>query len=220
MNIKVCFKCGKHNHKSAWSCTDCGETLSIKTLVDANDTQLLSEIQETIIRQQIKVNEALKLNVTTQNEITAKEEKCKIPAFLIYIISALLTNYMFSVVTVGLVIFGFDKMGSDIGSPGIALFGLLFINGILSIIAGIIMGIAKFEYKKEFSVKSSVLIFLFTYFPFHITGLYIPEKHLGFLAEPLANLFTIMMFFSYIPFFHMIAQGLINMYEFFNKKKV
>lgn len=139
---------------------------------------------------------------------------------VIYIISALLTNYVFSLATSILVTAGFDKMGGDIGSPGIMLFSLLCINGILSIVTATIMGVAKAKYHKEFPAKLSALIFLFMYFPIHIIGLYFPDEQLSFLAAPLGNLFGAMQFFSYIPFFHMTAQGLINLYEFVKKKEL
>jgi len=49
MKVKVCPECGKHNSESAWSCDDCGTTLSMKTLIDTEDIQsegqqVLSEI--------------------------------------------------------------------------------------------------------------------------------------------------------------------------------
>lgn len=138
----------------------------------------------------------------------------------IYIISALLTNYVFSLATSILITAGFDKMGSDPGSPGIMLFSLMCINGILSIVTAAIMGIAKAKYHKEFPAKFSALIFLFTYFPFHIIGLYVPDEQLGFLAAPLGTLLAIMLFFSYIPFFHTIAQGLVNLYEFVKRQEL
>lgn len=139
---------------------------------------------------------------------------------VIYIISALLTNYVFSLATSILVTAGFDKMGSDIGSPGIMLFSLMCINGILGIVTATIMGIGKAKYHKEFPAKFSALIFLFTYFPFHIIGLYVPDEKLGFLAAPLGALLGIMLFFSYIPFFHMTAQGLVNLYEFVKRQEL
>jgi hypothetical protein len=36
MNEKVCPDCGKHNSADAWNCTDCGRTLSVKTLVETD----------------------------------------------------------------------------------------------------------------------------------------------------------------------------------------
>lgn len=135
----------------------------------------------------------------------------------IYIISALLANYVFSLATSIFIMAGFDKMGVDPGSPGIMLFSLLCINGILSIVTATIMGIGKAKYQREFPAKFSGLIFLFTYFPFHIIGLYVPDEKLGFLEAPLGNLLAIMLFFSYIPFYHMTAQGLVNLYEFVKK---
>jgi hypothetical protein len=138
----------------------------------------------------------------------------------IYIISALLTDYVFSLATSILITASFDKMGSDPGSPGIMLFSLLCVCGILGIVTATIMGIGKAKYHKEFPAKSSALIFLFTYFPFHIIGLYVPDEKLGFLAAPLGNLLAIMVFFSYIPFFHMTTQGLINLYEFVKRQEL
>jgi len=138
----------------------------------------------------------------------------------IYIISALLTNYIFSVLTSLLIVFGIEKTGGDPGSPGIMLISLLCINGILSIATAVIMGIAKAKYKKEFPAKFSALIFLLTYFPFHIIGNYISDEQLGALAVPLATLTVIMLFFSYIPFFHMTAQGFINLNEFVKKQEL
>lgn len=138
----------------------------------------------------------------------------------IYLITALLTNYMFSVATSILIIAGYDKMGVDPGSPGIMLFSLLCINGILGIVTATIMGIAKAKYHKEFPAKFSALIFLLTYFPFHIIGLYFPEEQLGFMTAPLGSLLAILVFFSYIPFFHMAAQGLTNLYEFVKRREL
>jgi len=138
----------------------------------------------------------------------------------IYIISALLTNYVFSVATSLLIVFGIENTGGDPGSPGIMLFSLLCINGILSIVTAGIMGSAKAKYKKEFPAKYSALIFLFTYFPFHIIGIYFSDEQLGALAAPLATLTVIMLFFSYIPFFHMTAQGLINLNEFVKRQEL
>jgi hypothetical protein len=129
----------------------------------------------------------------------------------IYIISALLTNYLFSVATTLLITAGFEKMGSDPGSPGIMLFSLMCINGVLSLVTAAIMGIAKAKYQKEFPAKFSALIFLITYFPFHIIGFYFPDEQLGSFTAPLAILFVTMLFFSYIPFFHTTAQGLTNL---------
>lgn len=138
----------------------------------------------------------------------------------IYIISALLTNYIFSVLTSLLIVFGIERTGGDPGSPGIMLVSLLCINGILSIATAVIMGIAKGKYKKEFPEKFSVLIFLFTYLPFHIIGIYFSDEQLGALAAPLATLTVIMLFLSYIPFFHMTAQGLINLNEFVKRQEL
>lgn len=139
---------------------------------------------------------------------------------VIYIISALLTNYVFSVFTSLLIVFGIEKTGDDPGSPIIMLFGLLCINGILSIITVTIMWHAKAKHQKEFPAKYSALIFLITYFPFHIIGLYFSDVQIGFLEAPLGLLLVIMLFFSYIPFFHMTAQGLINLNEFVKRQEL
>jgi len=40
MKVRVCPKCGKHNSENAWSCLNCGETLSTKTLMDTDSSQL------------------------------------------------------------------------------------------------------------------------------------------------------------------------------------
>ncbi len=138
----------------------------------------------------------------------------------IYIISALLTNYVFSVATSLLIVFGIENTGGDPGSPGIMLVSLLCINGIISFVTAGIMGSAKAKYKKEFPAKTSALIFLFTYFPFHIMGIYFSDVQLGFLEAPLAILTVIMLFFSYIPFFHMTAQGFINLNEFVKRQEL
>jgi hypothetical protein len=138
----------------------------------------------------------------------------------IYIISALLTNYVFSFATTLLITAGFDKMGSDPGSPGILLFSLMCICGIFSIVTVTIMEIGKAKYRKEFSAKFSALIFLFTYFPTHIIGLFIPDIQLGFLSAPIGILLAIMLFFSYIPLFHMTAQGLVNLNEFVKRQEL
>jgi hypothetical protein len=39
MKVRVCPKCRKHNLENAWSCIDCGATLSVKTLVDIEEAQ-------------------------------------------------------------------------------------------------------------------------------------------------------------------------------------
>jgi hypothetical protein len=138
---------------------------------------------------------------------------------IIYIVSALITNYLFSAMTIGLVVFGIEKVGGDPGSPGIMLVSLLCINIILSIITATAMGVAKGKYNKEFPAKYSALIFLFTYIPFHIVGIYFPEEKIGVLAIPLAIICVIMLYFSYIPFMHMCTQGLTNLYEFVKKQE-
>ena len=138
---------------------------------------------------------------------------------VIYIISALITNFVFSVATSLLVVHGIDKSGGDPGAPIIMLVGLMCICGILGILAAAAMGIAKTKYQKEFPAKLSALIFLFTYFPFHIIGLYFSDEQSGILAAPLGTLTVLMLFFSYIPFFHMTAQGFINLYEFVKRQE-
>jgi hypothetical protein len=159
-------------------------------------------------------------NLAVQNKSWAFVQKKEIfMQIAIYIISALLTDYVFSVMTAILITAGFDKMGSDPGSPGIMLVSLLCINGMLSIVTAVIMGIAKAKHQKEFPAKFSALIFLLTYFPFHIIGLYFSDVQLGFLEAPLGILLVVMLFFSYIPFFHMTAQGLINLNEFVKRQE-
>ena len=137
-----------------------------------------------------------------------------------YIISALLTNFVFSVATFFFIFSTIEKAGDDLGPPGILLFVLMFICGILSIVTAIIMGIAKAKYQKEFPAKFSALIFVFTYFPVHIIGLYFSDKQLGSLSIPLTDWSRNMMFFSYIPFFHMTTQGLINLNEFVKRQEL
>ena len=39
MKVKICPECSKHNLENAWNCVDCGRTLSMKTLVDAESHQ-------------------------------------------------------------------------------------------------------------------------------------------------------------------------------------
>jgi hypothetical protein len=138
----------------------------------------------------------------------------------IYIIAAILTNYGFSYATSILVMAGFEKMGSDPGSPGIMLFSLMCICGVFSLVTAAIMEIGKAKYHIEFPAKFSALIFILTYFPFHIMGLYIPDEKLGSLAGPLGILFSISLFFSYIPLFQMTSQGLINLNEFLKRQVV
>ncbi len=138
----------------------------------------------------------------------------------IYIISSFLTNIIFSVATSILIVFGIEKTGEDPGTPGIMLISLLCINGILSIVTAATMVSAKAKYKKEFSAKFSALIFLLTYFPFHVFGIYFLDVQLGFLEAPLAILTVLMLYFSYVPFFHMTAQGLINTNEFVNRQAI
>lgn len=220
MNIRICSKCGKHNLENAWSCADCGETLSLKTLIDAKNTQLVSDITESI-KEKIKIAKALEANAAMQTKLAEKErQNAKLPfaIYLIYVVSALSTNWIFSTITAGAIVVGIEKTGGDVGSPGILLVVFLFINGTLSIITAITMAIAKI-YEKEFPAKFSILVFIFTYFPIHIFEFYIPDKILGSLASPIASLNGYMLIFSYVPFFHLTAQGLINMYEYIMNKK-
>ena len=137
-----------------------------------------------------------------------------------YLISALLTNFVFSVATFFFIFSAIEKAGHDSGSPGILLFVLMFICGILSIVTATIMGIAKVKFQKEFPAKFSALIFVFTYFPVHIIELYFSDEQLGSLAIPLWDWAGNMMFFSYIPFFHMTTQGLINLNEFVKRQEL
>jgi hypothetical protein len=139
---------------------------------------------------------------------------------LIYIISGLLTGYVYSMATTILVVDGFDRMGEDIGSPGIMLFSLLCICGILSIVIASIMWVAKAKYQKEFPARFSLLIFLLTYFPIHIKEIWFPDLQLGFLEVLLGILLAIMMYFSYVPLFHMTAQGFTNLHEFVKRQEL
>lgn len=142
---------------------------------------------------------------------------------IIYFTSAILTNIVFSVVTSILITYGFDKMGSDPGSPGIMLISLMCICGILGGISAAAMETLKAKYQKGFPARFSAIIFLVTYLPFHITGLYFSDQQLaflGFMTAPLAILSVIMLYFSYIPLFHMTAQGLINVNEFVNRQAI
>jgi hypothetical protein len=138
----------------------------------------------------------------------------------IYIFSSFITNVIFSVATSILIVFGIEKTGEDPGTPGIMLISLLCINGILSIVTAATMGSAKAKYKKEFPAKFSALIFLLTYFPFHVFGIYFLDVQLGFLEAPLAILTVLMLYFSYVPFFHMTAQGLINLNGFVKRQEL
>ena len=136
-----------------------------------------------------------------------------------YIISALLSNFVFSVATFFFIFSYMVKAGVD-GSPGIMLFVLMFNCAILSIVTATIMGIAKAKYQKEFPAKFSAIIFVFTYFPVHIIELYFSDKQLDSLSIPLWDWAGYMMFFSYIPFFHMTTQGLINLNEFVKRQEL
>jgi hypothetical protein len=137
--------------------------------------------------------------------------------FIIYFISALVTGFLFSVVTSMLLVFGIEQTGGDPGAPVIMLIGFAFFCGVLSIITAAAMSTAKAKYQKEFPVKFSAIIFLLMYLPFHFIGFYFPEvpEQLNFLAIPL----VIMLVLSYVPFFHMAAQSLIDIYEFFRRNK-
>lgn len=133
----------------------------------------------------------------------------------IYIISAFFTGFLFSVVTSMLFVFGIEQTGGDPGTPAIMLVSFMCICGVLGILTAAIMGTAKTKYQKEFPAKFSAIIFLFMYLPFHIIGLYFTDVQWDFLAIPL----NIMLFFSYIPFFHTTAQTLTNVYEFVKRKE-
>ena len=139
---------------------------------------------------------------------------------IIYFVSALLTDFVFSVVTTMLIVFGIEQTGGDPGAPIIMLIGMMFYTGILGIVTAIAMATAKAKYNKEFPAKFSVIIFLIMYVPFHIIGFYFPDEQLGPLAAPLGILTVILLFFSYIPFFHMTAQGLINLNEFVKRQEL
>lgn len=128
----------------------------------------------------------------------------------VYPISSLLTGILFSFVTSMLIVFGIEHTGGDPGSPAIMLVGLICITGILSLITSIIIITAETKSQKEFPIRSSAIIFLCMYLPFHIIGIYFPLASFEFLAIPL----TIMMFLSYIPLFHVVTKSLIHTYEF------
>ncbi len=138
----------------------------------------------------------------------------------ISVISAFLTNIAFSGVTAIWITFGIERSGSDSGSPLIVFVGLFCINGILGILTAITMRFAQAKYQKEFPAGISAIVFLFTYLPFFVFGLYLPEPQLGVLAIPLAILVVMMLFFSYMPFFHMTTQGLIHVNEFVERQEI
>lgn len=134
---------------------------------------------------------------------------------VIYIISALLTGFVFSFFTTLLIVFGIEQTSGDPGAPIIMLIGMLCYCGILSIITAAVMATAKTKYKKEFPAKFSIILFLFMYTPFHIIGIYFTDGQLDFLVIPS----VIILILSYVPFFHITAQALTNVYEFFKKRQ-
>jgi hypothetical protein len=136
--------------------------------------------------------------------------------FVCYLVSAILTGFVFSFITSMLLVFGIEQTGGDLGTPTIMFVGFMCSSGILSIITALIMSGVKAKYQKEFPTKFSVIIFLVMYLPFHINGIYFSERQLDFLSTP----FAIMLFLSYVPFFHMTAQSLINVVKFFRRRKI
>lgn len=100
------------------------------------------------------------------------------------------------------------------------LFGLLCIYGLIGVLIAAAMEIAKVKYQKVFPAKFSALIFLFTYFPNPIIGSLFTDAQLGSLAAPLGIVTSIMQFLSYIPFFHMTAQGLFNLNKLVERQEV
>ena len=135
--------------------------------------------------------------------------------FTIYFFTTVVMGFLFSFVTSMLLVFGIEQTGGDPGTPAIMLVSLMCICGILSVITASIMSWVKAKYKKEFPAKYSVLIFIVMYLPFHIIGIYFPDAQ----SEILAIIITFMLFLSFVPLFHATAQALINVYEFFAKRK-
>ncbi|MDH5647831.1 MAG: hypothetical protein OEZ01_17600 [Candidatus Heimdallarchaeota archaeon] len=129
---------------------------------------------------------------------------------IIHITAAFLASKLYSYFTTMLVLFGIEKGGGDLGSPGIMLVLLFGLCVAASFSIAIVMEYKKPTSKKELSVKTALIIFLLTYFPIHIAEYYFPGQAPGFLAIPL----TLLMFFSFIPLYYTIAQSLFNIFEY------
>jgi hypothetical protein len=131
----------------------------------------------------------------------------------IHIVSTISACFLFSFVTALLIVFGIEENGGDPGAPIIMLISLLVICGLLSFLTASAMAVAKLIYRKEFPVTLSSVIFPFMYLPFHILGFYFPDRELDFLASSS----IVLLFFSFVPFYHAISQIFINIYEFLKK---
>lgn len=140
----------------------------------------------------------------------------------IYIISALICTVIYSYATALLLVYGIERMGSDPGSPAILLFGLICTSAIFSMITALIMESSRRKSQRTLPVKISAIIFPIMYFPFHVIGIFFPSlgtNGMDKIQESAATLLVMMMFFSFMPFYHVIAQVQLTIYENYRRNK-
>lgn len=134
----------------------------------------------------------------------------------LFIIAILFASLLFSYASAVLIMVGIEASGGEPGSIVVMFVGLLVITLLLSVVVTTAMLIAKKRYHKSFPARWSVVLFLLLYLPFQINGLFFPDDRF----DSLATLLSVMFFFSFIPFFHCIAQSLINLAAFIRQRNI
>ncbi len=133
---------------------------------------------------------------------------------LIRIVSIALSSFLYSFITSLLIMFGIEESGGDPGTPAIMLVGFLIICMFLGILTASIMSNAKEKRNKAFPVKISLPAFITMYAFGHIFAIYFPT--VAFLG----NLSAILLFVSYVPFYHVFSQSLLNGYAFIKERRL
>lgn len=102
MKVRVCPKCGKHNSENAVNCSDCGTTLSIKTLIDTESREVVKEKEpskqvalkysQLIIKDESPAKLILETNPLKPNSVYRSEPSIVWIGVIALIASALLTS--------------------------------------------------------------------------------------------------------------------------------
>ncbi len=130
-----------------------------------------------------------------------------------YIVSAILSDLVFSVITVFLMTYGPNNGDQERGAIG-SLMIFLCSCGLLTIVPFAIMELVDTNFHRRLPVKYSLAVFLLTYFPALAIGIFSNELHIQTTGSPAYLIMFLMLILSYVAFFHISAESLLKLDRF------
>ncbi len=130
-----------------------------------------------------------------------------------YIVSAIFTDLVFSVITVFLITYSPDNVDQERGAIGVLMI-FMCTCGMLSTVPFAIMELVDANFHRRLPVKYSLVVFLLTYFPALAIGMFSNELHIPTTDSPAYLIAFIMLLLSYMAFFHISAESLMKLVNF------